>query len=328
MLGLHISKNMTIGDKKYKTTEGVVKAEILSLGLSAFSLFILGPQSYNAVSMDHESIRKYCSKNNVDVWPHGSYLTAGIWNVTRDNLDTGKSQAALKSIIDHIDIADKLGSKGVVVHLPRHNMETIVNTMHILSENIKNDDRTAFTIEMPASRPDEKLTYETSDKINLFVKTLMADSEITINWNLCVDTCHLWAGGVNMKKFITWKNTLSRDTRDKIKLIHLNGAEAKNYGTGKDGHRIPLSRSDAIWGPLISDESRESIEALSVSEQRNKNLCIMLSYSDRERIQKSSLASIVKFAKMRKIAMIMEIKVEDFCNTKIDIDVLNWLLTL
>lgn len=327
-LGIHIGKNMSIGNKKYKTCEGVVQSEITNLGLTAFSLFILGPMNSKPVSMDYDAIKKFSEENRIAVWPHGSYLTAGIWNVTDDNLDTSKSQAALKSIVDHIDLADKLGSKGVVIHLPRHNMNTIVDTMRLLSRNIQNDGRTAFTIEMPASKPHDELTYETPDKLNKFTKTLSADKDITIDWNLCIDTCHLWAGGINCKQWNRYKNVLSKDTRDRIRLIHLNGADAKNFGTGKDGHRIPLSKSDAIWGNLISDETRNGIAALPVDVQKSKNLCEMLSYNERELIQKSSLASIVKFAKIRNIDMIMEIKVDDFYNTKIAIDVMNWLMEL
>jgi deoxyribonuclease-4 len=328
-LGIHVSKTMEVNGKSYKTILSGLKGESKGLNLSAISLFIIGPRNSKLVSMDYNNIDKYCIDNDITIWPHGSYTTAGIWNVTEKNINTEKSKAAIDTILSHLTTGEKLSAKGVVIHLPRHDLDSIIETMHILSNEIDNSKPSSpyFTIEMPASKPSETLTYETPEKLNKLVKVLSDDKDITLKWNLCIDTCHLWAGGINIKKWNLWKNDLSKDTKNKINLIHLNGAEARNFGTGKDHHITPLSLEDAIWGSLISKKSRDQINMIANADLAKTNLYDILTSDEHSNIKKSSLNSIVKFAKLKNISMIMEIKSEDYLNMKLALDVINHLLS-
>lgn len=59
-----------------------------------------------------------------------------------------------------------------------------------------------------------------------------------------------------MENWNAFYKKMSGDLIDKIKLFHLNGAEAANFGRGKDGHIIPLSSSDAIWSKYVTPRAR------------------------------------------------------------------------
>ncbi len=339
-IGCHISKNSSIIDKKdvgkYKTYLEAIKYETELLNMSAFSIFTVGPRTKNKVAgLAHNDIKKYCEDNNLKLYTHSSYIASGIWNVNKENRHEDKSQMYLRLIRDELLQGKQLGAKGVVVHYPRHPISTIVETMKILSDckiiNAirENSPVPKFTLEAPASRPHNDLTYETPEKINALIHALKSNKDITIDFDLCIDTCHQYAGGVSFKEANSWHNyanALSKETYDAINLIHLNGAYAKNYQTGKDGHVIPMSKDDAIWSHLISDEFRDYLDRLDFEEINNINLYEKLSKSEITNLKNSSLYDIIKFVKTKDIAMIMEINVGHFNDSKAAMDIINGLL--
>lgn len=337
-IGLHISKNSKLVENKHKSMFTAITLETEMLNLSAIALFTSGPLSKKKVSLQHQEIKKYCADKNISIYPHGSYISAGIWNINKANRHENKSLMFIRHIKDQLVDGKQLGAKGLVIHLPRHVISTVVETMEILSDNkvINSIRRNAglipnFTIEMPASRPDEELTYETPEKLNKLCMALVENAKITLPWDLCIDTCHLYAGGVNFKdnqSWNIWEGKLNIITKDKIKLIHLNGAKGVNFGTGKDGHIIACSEMDSIWGHLISPEFRSYILNASLQEINAGNIADHLSDTELEIITNSSLFSIVQFAKKQNISMICEINTLDYKNTKFILDLVNKLLKL
>jgi endonuclease IV len=248
MIGMHIGKTSKLTNKTFKTMLEVIEADNEVLGMSAISLFMHGPQNTRKNKMAYDSIKEYCEKNNIVIFPHGSYVSVGVWNVNTDNIDDEKSIKFIQHIQDSLTSGHEIGAKGVVVHVPRHPIETVVNVMEILSKNENfiearaNNKLATMTLEMPASRPNPTLTYETPKKLNAFCKALNDNKHINIDWNICLDTCHLYAGAVDFSEPDSWDNyekNLTALVISKIKLIHLNGAKLKNLGTGKDGHMIP-----------------------------------------------------------------------------------------
>jgi endonuclease IV len=333
--GIFISKNSHIFEKtKHKNYTIAVKTEVELLKMTAFSVFLLGPLDKKKISMDYTTIAKYSKDNNIEIWPHASYISSGIWSVTNVNRHENKPLMFIRDIKDHLVIGKQLGAKGVVFHLPRHPINTVLETMEIISDckainSIRRNDGVlpAFTIEMPASKPNDELTYETAEKLNVLVAALVNNTKITLDWNLCVDTCHMYAGGVNFNTdFDDWERKLSTVTRDKIKLVHLNGASGKNFGTGKDGHIIPLSKQDDIWGGLISEEFRDYLARTELDEITDMNLYDKLSSDEVDAIKSSQFNSIIQFCKTKKIAMIMEINRGSLKDAKLAMDVVNHLL--
>lgn len=339
-LGIHISKNSHVLPKnqfgKHKTVISAVKTEVALLNMSAFSMFILGPLNKAKIAMDLQNIKKYCEENNIAIWPHGSYISVGIWGVNIKNRHENKSLMWIRHIRDHLVIGKQLGAKGVVIHVPRHPIEVITETMEILSDckvinSIRRNKGTIpnITLEMPASKPHEELTYETPEKLNTLVKALHDDKKITILWDICIDTCHLHSGGISFLKPNSWheyETALSPLVKEKLKLIHLNSSKLENFGTGKDGHVCPLSKDDYIWSNLISEEFRDFIERSSEEDIVKINLYEKLSASELAIIKNSSLYDIIKFAKKNDVSMILELNRENLKDAKVAMDIINGLL--
>lgn len=340
-IGCHISKNSSILDKKefgkHKSYMIAIKKETELLNMSAFAIFCIGPLNKSkVVGLDHQGIKTYCEENNITIYTHCSYITSGIWNVSKSTRHENKSLMYLRLIKDELLQGKQLGARGVVLHVPRHPVSTIVETMEILSDCkvINSIRRNAgilpkLSLEMPASKPNEELTFETPEKLNTLVKSLVDNDKITIDFNLVIDTCHQYAGGVSYKEPNSWHEyieALTPTARNMISLIHLNGAMGKNYSSGKDGHVTPLSRDDAIWSHLLSDEFRDFAERTSFEEINKINLYEKLSSDELKVLKNSSLYDIVKFAKKNNVAMIMEINKTEYNSAKIAMDIINGLL--
>lgn len=337
-IGLHIGKNGRVVDYKHKTMLDAITTESILLDISSLSLYTSGPRDKSKISMQHQEIKKYCAEKNIVIFPHGSYISCGIWNVNKANRHENKSLMFIRHIKDQLVDGKQLGAKGIVIHLPKHPIETVVETMEIISDckvinSIRNNAGVMpnFTIEMPAAKPDELLTYETPEKLNKLTNALTNNKLITLPWDLCIDTCHMWAGGINFKdnlSWFNWESKLTDETKSKIHLIHLNGAKGTNFGTGKDSHSIACSKEDDIWKHLISDTFRSFLEVSTIQEFNACNMADHLSDEELDVIKESSLFAIVQFAKKNNIAMICEPGVKDYKGIKFIIDLVNKLLKL
>jgi len=342
--GVFISKESNnIANKKYKTILDDIKYEVEHFKLSAICLFLHVPRSRTKIKIDYEEVKTYCQKNNVEIWPHGTYILPGLWSITYDNKDTEKSIGWLDHLYDQLEAGYKIGAKGISVHLPRKTLSTVVESMEIISSYNKikelqklakkdNADMPLLLIEMTASSPSPTLTYETPDKLNKLVNALTSNKKITVDWGINLDTCHNYASGVSFSEINSWTkwvDKLSKDTHDKLRLIHLNGAKGTNFGTGKDSHQIPLSPTDNIWGHLVSERFRNYLDKISVKEIEKINLYEKLTPSEKTIIRNSSLNELVQWCKNKQpaAAMIMEINIKDYKNTKFAIDVINSLLS-
>ncbi|MGL5934192.1 MAG: TIM barrel protein [Cetobacterium sp.] len=343
-LGLFVSKNSHILDKKHKDYTLAITHETNLLSLSAISIFMIGPLNKNKISMNHQFIKAYCIENNIEIWPHGSYTSVGIWKVDHDNRHENKSKEMIRNIKDHLVVGKQLGAKGISFHLNRRTADDAASTLEVLSDckeinNVRKNpgELPYLLIEMIASKSDDELTYETPEKLNHLVETLSSNEKITLKWAINLDTCHQYASGISYKEPNSWNHwisELSEVTRNSIKLIHLNGALGSNFGTGKDLHQIPLAKSDAIWGSLVSSETREYLESIDEKEllsgESDINLYDSLSKKEKTAIQNSSLNEIVQWCKINEVAMIMEIKKDrgGFKEIKFAVDTVNALLKL
>jgi endonuclease IV len=337
MIGIHVGKTPIITSDTRKTLLESLKIDNTCLNMSAISLFMYGPQNLRRNNIAYDPLRDYCIEKNITVFPHGSYVAVGVWNVTQGDINSEKSKKYIQHIKNSLISGHEINSAGVVIHVPRHPISTITFVMHILSVDSefisakKAGLLAPITLEMPASKPDPTLTYETPEKLNAFCKALADDNGINLEWNICLDTCHLYAGGIDLSGSSSWtdyQQQLSQLTLRKIKLFHLNGAELKNFGTGKDGHIIPCSAKDAIWGGLVSTRFRKYLSGIRVINAKNTNLALQLNNTERTRFRKSSLYELVKFAQKNNIAMICEIKDYDYINTKFIIDLVKFLMSL
>ena len=218
MLGIHIrSDEGGLGPSLIAATQKWTCAQICTHG----------PRNTRENNFDKKLVKRAAKK--MPVYSHSTFLT----QLSRENWPR-------KHIKDQLETCKMLGLKGLVIHLPRELPETIGRIMSIL-----NDKDMPIILEMPSGEPDDR-TYETPEKLN----ALIAAIPCNVNYGICIDTSHVWAGGEDMKYYNDVKQWLDRIVdKDKIVMFHLNGTTVP-LGGHRDVHSVPFSQDDLIWGDV------------------------------------------------------------------------------
>jgi endonuclease IV len=308
-LGVHnakISHVLTTPNKTRKTMLDAIRKDCSELELDAGQIFVSGPQSTKMNPMDYDEIKAYCDDKKINLYVHSNYMSVGIFNVNNDNKETPKAIAAIKNIVSQMEACDKLDSSGFVIHLSKKTPELIVETLKVLYKSIKKF-KTMILLEQPAKKPDGELTYETAEKINN-LSQLILDTIPQLNWGWCLDTMHLYSGGIeldNYKIVKRWFNDLKYPKY--IKLFHLNGGSIKQFNTGKDIHIIPFAPDDDIFSDAVYNDDGE--QEFNIKQ-----------------IKKESIWVIASFAKKYNIDLIMEINRGHFSNIKFAVETLKKII--
>jgi len=277
ILGTHtakISKMLDPPNKVRKTMHEAIQVECEVLGLNAAQIFVSGPRGHRRNNMDYDKVRKLSEKYYLSV--HSSYPTVSIWKVTRKNKNEGNSKRILAHLKDQLESCKKIGADGLVVHISRHPVDHLLETMKVVESMIK-DIGVPIWLEMVSSRAHPELTYESPKKLNRLVKTLK-DINPDV-WGLCIDTAHVYGSGLDIstkKQQDNWFNDLTKEAMKKIALFHLNGTESE-LGSGSDKHAIAFCDADNIYKKY------------------------------KKTPKKSGLYSVVKFCNSQNIPIILEI---------------------
>lgn len=281
MLGIHVAKKSKVLEKPHqnrKTMVDAIETDCGLLGLNAAQIFTHGPRGYRCnIEKEAEEIGEFCRKKKIALSVHSTYPSVAIWKVTRKTKDDAASKRILGHIRSQLEMCKVIGAKGLVIHLPRRPPEHILETMKVVHEIIK-EIGISIWLEMISSKADPELTYETPDKLDRLCKILDCGGIPAETWGLCIDTAHIFGSGLDItdkKTMDKWFKDLSKGTRKKIRMFHLNGSES-DLGSGKDKHAIAFSEEDNLYGHA---ESRE----------------------------KSGLFSVIKFCKRNRIPVILEI---------------------
>ncbi len=328
--GIHVSKK-SIDGHAYKDILDAIKTESHELSLSAVQIFTNVPQTGAPAKVPHADVKDYCEKKDIALYVHGPYVSVAIWRLGVGDQEKEAATALRNKLQGFIVLAENVGAKGLVIHLPKKSIEVIVGTLVQLAKHDEFLGRVPLILEMPASRPDE-FTYETAEKLNALTKAIKEGLKNAkeFNWGICVDTAHQWSCGVKMneqKEVDQWIDDLSEFTKQKIKLLHLNGASGTNFGTGKDVHMIPFSSSDAIWGGLITEAMRKFMaENEEEMAYDTKNLYRHLHKKECKVIKNSSIQSIINWAKKYDYDIVCEINITMRLDSKFAIDVINSLI--
>jgi endonuclease IV len=227
----------------------------------------------------------------------------GCWNITKKNANEAKSKYSISSIISQMEVCDKLDSKGFVVHLSKKTPKQIIETLKVLYPIIKKFN-TPFLLEQPAKKPDDTLTYETPQKLNTLTNLIIkALPELNFGW--CLDTCHLWSGGIELDLTHITKQYFDEIKKPEyIKLFHINGGSVDIFNTGKDKHIIVLSEADDIFYDDIYHEKPYLIK----------------------HAKKTNLGILAKFAKKNNIDLILEVNRGELKDLKFAIEKLYTLI--
>lgn len=246
LVGTHISRG------KHKDMGDAILSKIATSPSVAVQIFTHGPLKINTGEsggpvmndgIDIGKIKKISRQTNIFV--HSPY-TQNIFKDDRKSFDL---------MLDVMKTSEECGAAGVVIHLPRGTVTTVITGVKRLMKMM--DERklvTPIILETPSNKEHPTMSWESPEKLTKLC-TAMEDAGITkARVGLCIDTAHVYAGGA---KFVTRKEAVKYIKGlplEWLKLIHLNGNEYE-YPKGNDKHAIPGSSEDAIWKGKKYNES-------------------------------------------------------------------------
>ncbi len=254
-IGIHIEKGKDLFEN--------LKYYVEKLDINTVQIFVVGPRNSKENNIDKDKIREYCIDNNILLYIHSNYITNIWWSdeeyKIKENLVKCNYQMEVK--INELKISDYINSKGVVIHISSVDIKQVESSLIRMAElMIKNNIESQLIIEMSACKATPN-TYETPDKLNVLSKII---NDINEKYNkelfsICIDTSHIWAGGIDISSYIKTRNYFSElndITKKVFKLLHFN-ANIYNRSSGRDNHMKPFENEDAIWN-TYKDNKKES----------------------------------------------------------------------
>ena len=252
MLGFHILKNK---NGKPRTYEEALEDEHEEYGITAAQIFVSGPRSRRMIKMEPAEVKATAKRLGIQVFAHNSYF-GSPWS--------GKPEV-IKYVKEQLDICQKAGIKGFVIHLPKKPLEVVINILPKI-----NHKKVEILLEIPAIKPDPKLSWETPERINELCREIIHKG-IT-NVFVCVDTSHIFACGYDLttvKQSKKWLSELAYP--EMIHMIHLNDSG------------VPLGNNKDVHAQIGEGHMWQELEA-----------------------KKSGMAPFIRFAKKSKIPIILE----------------------
>lgn len=205
---------------------------INNIGGNCLQIFSSSPRGWSFTNLTDYQILKFNQLNSQlkinPIYFHASYLI---------NLaDDGKiGQMSIKSLINELNIAEKLMIKGSIVHLGSFKEKKSEKKYQILIENIKQvlkntPKNTYFIIENSGTRK----IGQTLEEISQIVKDV--DNPRV---KICLDTCHLYSNGYQFKNINQLDNFLNQlkklNLLERLELWHLNDSKDE-FNSGRDRH--------------------------------------------------------------------------------------------
>ena len=173
-------------------------------------------------------LRELIQQTGLRALAHSSYK-AFPWN---------GNPAGAAFICEELKVCQEAGVEGLVVHLPKNNVETVMKYIHRLIEPTVKSVR--VYLETPAVVPSETY-YETPAKLAALFRAIRKVDPKLERFGLCVDTSHLWVSGNDMQSYEAadawFKNLedLAEDIPHDRVALHLNDSKTPR-GHGPDEH--------------------------------------------------------------------------------------------
>ena len=224
------------------------------IGADAFALFVKNQRQWNAKALEVESINKFnenlklANIKKEHVLPHNSYL------INLGHPDAEKRKKSINAFIDEIQRANLLGLKMINFHPGSHLREISENEC---LENISNSIN--FII---ANTSDVKLVIENTagQGSNLGYKLehlayLIDQTQNKQRIGVCIDTCHFFAGGYDLRSKGSYKKTMSEFD----KLVGYRYLSGMHLNDSKNSLGVKKDRHESIGKGTIGFEAFENI---------------------------------------------------------------------
>lgn len=232
--GLHVSRYHATGARPSIVAhidaarrEAQIEAEF---NVTVASIFVGGPKNrvINLQADERAPLRKYIASTGIRVIAHSSY-SASPW---------GGDPDAARYIREELGVCHEAGITGLVVHLPKAPIDTVMKYI----ARLYNPDAEGVRIylETPAVVPKETY-YETPEKLAaLFTAIRELDPDLT-HFGLCVDSAHLWTCGIDLQEYksaerwFTGLEAVADIIPHHCVMLHFNDS-LRPRGVGPDEH--------------------------------------------------------------------------------------------
>ena len=210
----------------------------LTIGADAFALFVKNQRQWSAKALEVESINKFdenlklANIKKEHILPHNSYL------INLGHPDAEKRKKSINAFIDEISRANLLGLKMINFHPGSHlreisENECLENISNSINFIIANTSDVKLVIENTAGQG-SNLGYKLEHLAYLIDKTQNKQ-----RIGVCIDTCHFFAGGYDIRSKENYKKTMSEFDRlvgyKYLSGMHLNDSK-NSLGVKKDRH--------------------------------------------------------------------------------------------
>jgi deoxyribonuclease-4 len=221
MLGIHIRS------KTYQELRKTLKYA-KNIGCSYVQLF-------NENITDYDNIKELLKKNNLKLVIHSSYI---INIASPFNIHAWRTKYLLLEVENSI----KNGAEGLIIHLGKGMgqplnvaYENMYKTLLLICKLI-NKRKFFIYLENTAGQGTE--LCDRLDELSIFFSKIKANPKMK-NIKLCLDTCHLFAAGYDLRTKKTVDEFIFKLNKsigiDRVGLLHINDS-LNDIGTHKDRH--------------------------------------------------------------------------------------------
>ncbi len=223
-VGIHCHRN----DEKCGEYTDCIEA-MKSFNMKVFQIFIMNPHSSKLNNLGKLN-KQYIKDNKIRLYVHGTYIH-NPWKCNKYSIHIIREQLRL---------CDKLGGKGVIIHLPKQNIATILAGVEAIYKDWKAPAKCRLFLESNQSKPNNLTTFETAPKMAKLINTL-AKSKYAPHIAFCLDTAHIFVSGQDLTtrgqvaEYFSKLEQLCGENIHMIRLIHLNDTKTP-LGSGKDIH--------------------------------------------------------------------------------------------
>lgn len=226
----------------------------LTIGADAFALFVKNQRQWNAKALEVESINKFdenlklANIKKEHILPHNSYL------INLGHPDAEKRKKSINAFIDEINRANLLGLKMINFHPGSHlreisENECLENISNSINFIIANTSDVKLVIENTAGQG-SNLGYKLEHLAYLIDKT-----QNKKRIGVCIDTCHFFAGGYDLRSKESYKKTMSEFD----KLVGYKHLSGMHLNDSKNSLGVKKDRHESIGKGTIGFEAFENI---------------------------------------------------------------------
>lgn len=209
---------------------------VKNIGCNILQLFV---EPMTKKRQEYNFFYKYLKDNNISCVVHISYTINCAQDWTQYSW-------WIKQCIMEIELSSLIGAYAVVIHLGKQlglSIEESYNNMYTsllyIHSQTKLHSKVKILLETSSGQGSE-ICFKIEDLSHFYKKMSEHKNEdIRKRFGLCVDTCHIFASGYDIKskkKFIEYLNKFDKMIGiEHIKLIHLNDSK-KECGSNVDRH--------------------------------------------------------------------------------------------